>query len=167
MQTVKTFLGLGSNLGDAQTTFRAALDLLAERGAAQVISVSSLYGSKPYGVTDQPDFTNAVVEAETRLTALALLRECKAIEAVLGRQPTVRWGPRLIDIDLLLYDDVNIVDPELTVPHPGLMLRPFVLVPLAEIAPDLILPSGVSAAEAAGAMGSEGLWVVEGRKWHQ
>ncbi len=167
MQAVTTFLGLGSNMGDSRATFRGALEMLSEREAVKVIRASSLYGSKAFGVTDQPDFTNAVVEAETCLSAHDLLRECKAVEQELGRQVSYRWGPRLIDIDLLLYDNKRIDDPDLRVPHAGLMVRPFVLTPLAEIAPDLKLPNGACASEAAASLGSTDLWVVEDQKWHQ
>lgn len=105
-----------------------------------VVRVSSLYETAAVGVTDQPDFLNAVAEVETSLTAVDLLGALLNLENLLGRKRTIRWGPRVIDLDLLLYGDAQIALPELTVPHPRLRERAFVLVPLAEIAPDLALP---------------------------
>lgn len=167
LNSVRVYLGLGSNIGDSRDNFRAALDLLEQRKALCVVAVSSLYGSKAYGVEDQPDFTNAVIEARTNLEPLELLRACKAVEQELGRVPSFRWGPRLIDIDLLIYDNESFESPDLTLPHTGLMVRPFVLVPLAEVAPDLVMPSGASASAATNALGPTGLWVLEDSKWRQ
>ena len=106
----------------------------------KLIRVSSLYETAAVGVTDQPDFLNAAAEVRTSLPAAALLSAFLNLENLLGRVRTFRWGPRVIDLDLLLYGDEQIALPTLTVPHPRLRERAFVLVPLAEIAPDLTLP---------------------------
>ncbi len=106
----------------------------------ELMRVSSLYETAAVGVTDQADFLNAVAEAATSLSAAALLSALLNIENLLGRTRTYRWGPRVIDLDLLLYGEQQIALPELTVPHPRLRERAFVLVPLAEIAPELTLP---------------------------
>ena len=112
--------------------------------------VSSLYKTAPVGMTEQPDFLNAVVEIQTTLPALELLGVLLHIEKKMGRVRTIRWGPRVIDLDLLLYGEQQIALPNLTVPHPRLRERAFVLVPLAEIAPGLVLPGdGRTAAEIA------------------
>jgi 2-amino-4-hydroxy-6-hydroxymethyldihydropteridine diphosphokinase len=131
-------LGLGANLGDAAASLRRAVALLQEAGLA-FEAVSSLYATKPWGVTDQPDFVNACALARTTLDPLPLLDLIKATEQVMGRRETRRWGPRVIDIDLLFYDDLRWRDERLTLPHPGVLERAFVLLPLVEIAPDLAL----------------------------
>ncbi|MGC8873946.1 MAG: GTP cyclohydrolase MptA [Chloroflexia bacterium] len=132
------FLGLGANLGDRQTNLVQALQHL--RSKAQIEKVSSLYETKPVGYLDQPDFLNLVCQIQTELEPLDLLRFLKQIEQRMGRQPTFRDGPRPIDIDILLYDDLVLETPELTIPHPRMAGRAFVLVPLAEIAPDVVHP---------------------------
>lgn len=141
-------LGLGANLGDPSASLRRALALL--RGAGlKIEAVSSLYATAPWGVTDQPDFVNACALARTGLAPLALLDLLKETEQAMGRRETLRWGPRVIDIDLLFYDDVAWRDARLTLPHPGLFERAFVLLPLAEVAPGLSLPGrGTVEAEA-------------------
>jgi 2-amino-4-hydroxy-6-hydroxymethyldihydropteridine diphosphokinase len=126
-------IGIGANLGDAAATVRFAVERLAELG--RVCSASSLYRSRAWGVTDQPDFINAAATLETELAPYALLAELKRLEAEIGRVPTFRWGPRSIDLDILDYDGVRLDAPELTIPHAGLRERAFALVPLAEIAP--------------------------------
>jgi len=133
------YLALGGNLGDRAANLRVARQRLAERGVA-IERCSSLYETEPWGVVDQPPFLNAVCRGRTSLAPQALLALAKAIEAELGRVPTVRYGPRPIDIDILLYNGRTIATPELTIPHPRLRERAFVLVPLAEIAPDLRVP---------------------------
>jgi 2-amino-4-hydroxy-6-hydroxymethyldihydropteridine diphosphokinase len=137
------YLGLGSNLGDRAGHLRAALAGLAEAGVA-VRRVSPCYETEPWGVADQPWFLNAVVEATTTLDPLALLAAAKAVERAVGRVPGPRWGPRAVDVDLLLYDDrtVREQDPWLEVPHPELWRRLFVLVPLRDLRPDLVAPDG-------------------------
>jgi 2-amino-4-hydroxy-6-hydroxymethyldihydropteridine diphosphokinase len=132
------YIGLGSNLGDKEANCRKAIALLEKSG--RVTSVSSLYCTEPVGLAEQDDFVNAVVELETVLPPEALLDRCLSIEKELGRKRTVHWGPRTIDVDILLYGDVMIETPELTIPHPLLHNRRFVLVPLSEIAPHVIHP---------------------------
>jgi len=133
--SVTFFLGLGSNLGDKAGNLARALRLLAEKGL-EVVRASSVYETEPVECPDQPWFLNQVVEVRTALDPASLLRTAKAIEARLGRVPAGDKGPRTLDIDILLAGELVIATPELTVPHPRLPLRNFVLVPLAEIAPD-------------------------------
>lgn len=127
----RSYIGIGSNLGDAVANVRYAIAALGELGTVE--RTSSLYRTKPWGKTDQPDFTNAVALIETDLTPRALLDAIKALEDRLGRVPTERWGPRAIDLDILTYDDLAIEGGGLTIPHAGMPERAFVLVPLAEI----------------------------------
>jgi len=132
------FLGLGTNAGDRLANLQAAVDGLAPQ--VQVQLVSSVYQTPPWGYTDQADFLNIVVQAATSLPPDALLRYLKELEARVGRTATFHWGPREIDLDILFYDDRVLELPNLRIPHPVLHKRAFVLVPLAEIAPDLIHP---------------------------
>ena len=134
------YIGLGSNVGDRVAHLRAAIEALAARGVT-VTRVSSLYETDPVGPL-QPDFLNAAAEVSTDLSPADLVRTLKAAEADVGREQRERWGPREIDLDLLLYGDETIDEEGLTVPHPELTHRAFVLVPLIEIAPFLDLPSG-------------------------
>ncbi len=127
------YLGLGSNLGDRDALLRAAVERLAS--AVRVTRVSSIWDTAPLLVTDQPRFHNAVVEGLTRLDPFALLSAIKRIERALGRTPGPRYGPRPVDIDILLYDNLTLDTPELTIPHAQLASRAFALAPLAEIAP--------------------------------
>lgn len=143
-------LGLGANLGDPAANVRRAVALLREAGL-DIEAVSSLYRTKPWGVTDQPDFVNACVLARTALAPLALLDLVQATEQAMGRRPTRRWGPRAIDIDILFIEGAPWRDARLTLPHEGMLHRAFVLLPLAEIAPDLTI-NGNRIAEAAEAL---------------
>jgi 2-amino-4-hydroxy-6-hydroxymethyldihydropteridine diphosphokinase len=138
------YVGLGSNLGDRLAYLRAAVAALSARGL-EPAGVSSVYESDALG-PPQPDYLNAVVSVSTSLSARELLGALKAVEAELGRRPAQRWGPREIDLDLLLYGDEMLEEDGLTVPHPGMTTRAFVLMPLLEIAPGLDLPSGEPAA---------------------
>ena len=140
-------LGLGANLGDPAANLRRAVALLREAGL-EIEAVSSLYRTKPWGMTDQPDFVNACVLVRTALAPLALLDLVQATEQAMGRRATLRWGPRAIDIDILFVEGAPWRDSRLTLPHEGLLHRAFVLLPLAEIAPDLTI-NGVRIAEAA------------------
>ena len=133
-----TYLALGTNLGDRLANLRAAIDGLAP--TVRVTRESPVYETPPWGVTDQPAFLNTVVEAETDLAPHALLEYLKGLETRLGRQPGVRYGPRLIDLDILFYDDLVLEAPSLVIPHPHLHERAFALVPLADLAPDLRHP---------------------------
>lgn len=132
------FLGIGSNLGDREKNINLALEKLGQVG--YVRRVSSQYETEPVGYKDQPWFLNLVAELETQLSAPELLQALKALEKEMGRTPSPRFGPRPIDLDILLYDDLVLDTPELTVPHPRLAERAFVLIPLAEIAPQVLHP---------------------------
>ena len=133
------YIALGSNLGDKEENLRRALELLEERGV-EVVKVSTFICTEPYGVTDQPQFLNAVCQVRTSLEPLALLHTLLGIEQEMGRVRLRHWGERNIDLDLLLYEDVVMDTPELKLPHPDMQNRDFVLLPLAEIAPELIHP---------------------------
>lgn len=141
MQTppVEVYLSLGSNLGDRAGWLRQAVEALAALDRTRVEQISHLYETRPWGLVDQPDFYNLALRLTTTRSAIDLLRSTQAIETRLGRVRTVRWGPRTVDIDLLVYDGLALDTPELTLPHPRLLERAFVLVPLAEIAPDLLI----------------------------
>ncbi|ACB93804.1 2-amino-4-hydroxy-6-hydroxymethyldihydropteridine diphosphokinase [Beijerinckia indica] len=153
-------LGFGSNIGDRPGNIRRAIDLLMERGVARITKISSLYRTAPWGYREQEDFANACALATTRLAPHALLAALKDIEKTIGRQETIRWGPRVIDIDILFYDDEWLDDPDLILPHKELFNRPFVLLPLAEIAPDLCL-RGRGIGEAAAAADPSGITLWE------
>lgn len=132
------YLALGSNLGDRLENLRRAMDSLPPQ--VQVLEASSVYETQPWGYLNQPAFLNQVIAAKTWLTPHALLAHLKQIEEVMGRKSTFRYGPRLIDLDILFYDDLILSQPGLTIPHPQLAERAFVLVPLAELNPDLQHP---------------------------
>lgn len=132
------YVALGTNLGDKEANLRRALELLAEHGI-EVAAVSSFIETEPYGVTDQPTFLNGVCKVRTALAPLELLRTLLAIEQEMGRVRLRRWGERNIDLDLLLYENVRMDTPELKLPHPDMLNRDFVMVPLREIAPGLKL----------------------------
>jgi 2-amino-4-hydroxy-6-hydroxymethyldihydropteridine diphosphokinase len=131
-------LGLGGNLGDAASNVRRAVQMLREAGTT-IDAVSSLYLSKAWGVTDQPDFINACALARTALEPLALLDLVQKTEKAIGRQPTYRWGPRTIDIDVLFYENLRCHDQRLILPHESIFARAFVLLPLAEIDADRVI----------------------------
>lgn len=135
---ITVYLGLGANLGDRRQNLQRALDLLAP--GIQVKRISSIYETEPEGFADQPRFLNAVLCGTTRLHPHDVLKTIKEIESRLGRKPAFRNAPRPIDIDILFYGDRVVDSPELCIPHPRLAERGFVLVPLAEIAPDLLHP---------------------------
>ncbi|HEX2032423.1 MAG TPA: 2-amino-4-hydroxy-6-hydroxymethyldihydropteridine diphosphokinase [Actinomycetota bacterium] len=137
----RAYLGLGSNLGDRLANLQRAVDLLGERGV-RVLRSSRVYETDPVGGPDQPDYLNAVVEAETDLEPRPLLEACLAVEDALGRVRGERWGPRVIDVDVLTYDDRAVREPDLEIPHPRMHERGFVLVPLLELDADPPLPGG-------------------------
>jgi 2-amino-4-hydroxy-6-hydroxymethyldihydropteridine diphosphokinase len=146
------FIALGSNLGDRLATLQSGLDAISNLGSS--VTASSVYETEPVGFLDQPRFLNAVVRLETELTPGELLDEMHRIEQDHHRVRVFKNGPRTLDLDLVLYDDLVIVRPDLTVPHPRLHERAFVLVPLAEIAPDVLIPSiGTTAIETLAALG--------------
>lgn len=134
------YIALGSNLGDKEKNLRRALLLLTQQGV-EVVRVSSFLSTEPYGVTDQPQFLNAVACVRTSLAPLALLDVLLATELAMGRVRRRHWGERNIDLDLLLYEDVVLDTPRLHLPHPDMQNRDFVLLPLAEIAPELKHPT--------------------------
>jgi len=132
------YLALGANLGDRLANLRAAIDALPPE--VTVLAESPVYETPPWGVADQPAFLNMAVKAETHLAPPALLAHLKQLETALGRTPTFRYGPRVIDIDILFYDDLVFESEGLIIPHPRLHERAFVLLPLADIAPDVRHP---------------------------
>jgi len=146
---VTCYLGLGSNLGDRSANLVEALRRLAQRPEIEVGNTSSVYETEPVGPQDQPNFFDQVIQVEGTCSARELLRIVQSIEKEMGRVRTRRWGPRTIDIDILLYGDERVAEPDLKIPHPQMLARQFVLIPLAEIAPGLVLPDGRTAAEAA------------------
>ena len=134
------YVALGSNLGDKEANLRKALELLQER-SVEVVKTSSFICTEPYGVTDQPQFLNSVCEVRTSLEPLELLHTLLDIEQEMGRVRLRHWGERNIDLDLLLYEDVVMDTPQLKLPHPDMQNRDFVLLPLAEIASELVHPT--------------------------
>jgi 2-amino-4-hydroxy-6-hydroxymethyldihydropteridine diphosphokinase len=136
----RVYLSLGGNVGDRMANLRAALQALEGTERVRVTRVSSAYETAPVGVPDQPAFVNLAVEIETALTPLELLNAVKEIERRLGRTPTIRWGPREIDIDLVLWGSRVVETPVLILPHKEFRTRAFMLTPLAEIAPEAVDP---------------------------
>ena len=143
MEPVNVYLGLGSNLGRRETNLSRAVSFLEQSGGVTVLSSSSLYETDPWGYLDQPRFLNCVLRANTILDPFSLLAATQSVERAVGRQTTFHWGPRLIDVDILLYGQrvVSCSEPDLQIPHARLPDRAFVLVPLAELAGDAIHPS--------------------------
>jgi 2-amino-4-hydroxy-6-hydroxymethyldihydropteridine diphosphokinase len=139
MNPYPVFLLLGANLGEREATLKQAVQLLSER-IAPVTAESQLYETAPWGVIDQPAFLNQVIQIETELSPKKVLEQTLSIEKQLGRERRLRWGARVIDIDILYYADLISEDSDLHLPHPRLHERRFTLVPLAEIAPDFIHP---------------------------
>ncbi len=134
-------IGLGGNIGDARTHIDQAIALLCKGPDVRLLARSSDYRTPPWGLEDQPFFVNACIQVETTLEPHPLLRRCQDIEDALGRDRATerRWGPRPMDIDLLAYDDLAVTEPELTLPHPRLFARAFVLAPLSEIVPERMI----------------------------
>jgi 2-amino-4-hydroxy-6-hydroxymethyldihydropteridine diphosphokinase len=147
-------VGMGANLGDARATLAAAVEALADLG--DVRAVSPLYETDPVGFEDQPVILNGAVAIATRLSPHELLDGLLAFEARLGRERTVRWGPRTLDLDLLAMDAVEVVDARLTVPHPRLVEREFALRPLGDIAPGLVV-DGIAVADRLAALEPQGV----------
>ncbi|HWQ46383.1 MAG TPA: 2-amino-4-hydroxy-6-hydroxymethyldihydropteridine diphosphokinase [Longilinea sp.] len=136
--TTSVYLGLGTNLGDRNANLKAAIQSIT--AGSQLLSCSPVYQTKPWGYSDQPDFYNQVIKVQTSLTPLDLLENVKSIELAIGRQPSFRYGPRLIDIDILLFGTVILDTPSLSIPHPRLIERAFMLIPLLELDPELVHP---------------------------
>ena len=141
MSEVIAYLGLGTNLGDRWANLRGALRLLAAGPGLRLLRCSQAYETEPWGVAEQPRFLNCAAEVAVALEPETLLARCKAVEEHLGRLPGPRWGPRLIDVDILLYGAQVVELPHLEIPHPRLHLRAFALTPLAELAPAAVHPS--------------------------
>jgi 2-amino-4-hydroxy-6-hydroxymethyldihydropteridine diphosphokinase len=138
---IPAYVALGSNLDDPSVQVARAFTALAGLRGSRMVARSSLYRSPAFGPVAQPDFVNAVAGMLTTLDAATMLAELKALEERLGRdRPVVRWGPRLIDLDLLVHGTTRIDEPQIQVPHPGIADRAFVLTPLAEVAPDIDVP---------------------------
>lgn len=157
------FLGIGGNLGDRRKLMRSAVAGL--RLLLDDVRVSSLYESAPWGVTDQPAFLNAVLRGRTSLEPVELLDATQAIENDLGRVREQRWGPRVIDIDILLYGSQVVDEPRLKVPHPYMTQRGFVLRPLADLAAGLTLPDGSLVGELLTTIAQDDLRRIEGPEW--
>lgn len=135
------YLSLGTNIEPRETHLTKALELLVQNKAISILKKSSIYETVPVGYTDQADFLNMVIEVRTNLSSLQLLEYCQNIEQQLGRKREFRFGPRTIDLDILLYNQENSTVERLTIPHPRMHERAFVLIPLVEIAPSLTLPN--------------------------
>ena len=154
----QSYIGLGSNLNDPRRQVEAALESIDALSGVSILARSSLYESPPMGPPNQADYINAVAELRTSLSPLGLLGQLNAIEEAFGRDRSVgHWGPRIIDLDILLFADRQISIRRLQVPHPGLAEREFVVFPLLEIAPDLILPDGRSLSDLAGKLDPKSL----------
>jgi 2-amino-4-hydroxy-6-hydroxymethyldihydropteridine diphosphokinase len=134
------FLGLGTNLGDRRKNLARVLALLDKEKGIRVDEVSSVYESEPWGVIDQPGFLNMVARVSTTRDPRSLLAACTEIEAELGRVRDRKWGPRVIDVDILLFDDLEMEEEGLTIPHPHMLEREFVMVPLLELQADIVIP---------------------------
>jgi 2-amino-4-hydroxy-6-hydroxymethyldihydropteridine diphosphokinase len=148
----RAYVGLGANLGDREETLRQAVTLLAAAEGVDVLAVSELRETDPVGVVDQPRFLNGAASVDTALSARELLDTLLAIERSLGRKRGERWGPRAIDLDLLLYGDDVVDEPGLRVPHPRLHERRFALEPIAELDPELVIPGRGSVLDALAAL---------------
>lgn len=138
------YISIGSNLGDREQNLKNACSLLNKEKEIELLNTSSIYETDPVGYTDQGKFLNIVVKIETQLVAESLLEKCLEIEIELGRIREIRWGPRTIDLDILLYNNENIETEKLIVPHPRMHERAFVLVPLLEIDPAVNLPNATT-----------------------
>ncbi len=158
------YLGLGANVGDRLENMRSAIAALQSSANCRVERVSSLYESGPVGVTEQPSFLNAVCRIDFDGDCYALLSLCKDLEKRLGRKRTIRWGPRVIDIDILLFEGTHINTEALTIPHIEMKNRPFVIIPLCEVAPDADIGQE-TACEAARTASRDDLELVSGPEW--
>ena len=155
------YIGIGANLGDARSQVMAAIEDLALIPRTTVAEVSSLYSSRPMGPAGQPDYVNAVARLDTLLQPHSLLRELQAIEQRFGRRRDgIRWGARSLDLDILLYAEATVGSDRLTIPHPGICERDFVLLPLVEIAPDVNIPGLGTAACALESLDASSLYVL-------
>jgi 2-amino-4-hydroxy-6-hydroxymethyldihydropteridine diphosphokinase len=161
------YVGLGSNLDEPAVQVRCALAALGKIPETRLVCESSLYGSRPMGPVSQPDFVNAAAGLLTRLEVGDFFSHLRALERQLGRvPPRERWGPRRIDLDLLVFAQLRIDTPELQLPHPGIVERNFVLYPLAEVAPELPVPGCGRIAELLARVNPEGLWRLDSDTAH-
>jgi len=161
----EALVGLGGNIEEVRATLDRAVAAFCDESDVRLVAQSSDYATPPWGVVDQPPFVNRCITIETKLTPRALLDRALAVERTLGRDRARerRWGPRPVDIDLLAYDDVAIAEPDLTLPHPRLFERAFVLVPLAEIVPDRVI-AGVRVRDALARVDTRGIEKLDPRK---
>ena len=161
----EALVGLGGNIGDVRATLDRAVAAFCDGTDVRLVAQSSDYATPPWGVVDQPPFVNRCIAVETTLTPRALLDRALMVEQSLGRDRSreQRWGPRAIDIDLLAYDDAAVEEPGLTLPHPRLFERAFVLVPLAEIVPDRVV-AGVRVRDAAARLDTRGIERLAARR---
>jgi len=161
----EALVGLGGNIEEVRATLDRAVAAFCDESDVRLVARSSDYATPPWGVVDQPPFVNRCIGIETKLTPRALLDRALAVERTLGRDRARerRWGPRPVDIDLLAYDDVEIAEPDLTLPHPRLFERAFVLVPLAEIVPDRVI-AGVRVRDALARVDTRGIEKLDPRK---
>jgi 2-amino-4-hydroxy-6-hydroxymethyldihydropteridine diphosphokinase len=155
---LEALIALGGNLGNVRATFEQAIAMLCDGVEVRLVARSSDYRTPPWGIAEQPSFINAVIAVATSLSPHALLNRLQACERALGRDRgrEQRWGPRPIDLDLLAYDDVTLREPDLTLPHPRLFERAFVLVPLAEIGPDRLI-AGIHVRDALARVDASGI----------
>ena len=151
------YIALGANLGDVRGNLRRAIEALDAAPGCRVTGVSPWYRSRAIGPGNQPDYLNGVVVLATTLAPLALLDLLQALEAAAGRERAVRWGARTLDLDLLLFDELTLADERLTLPHPRLAQRNFVVYPLSDLAPELRLPDGTRVARLREALDARGL----------
>lgn len=138
-KSITAYIGIGGNVGDVFENMKSALNLLNEHSSISVNQISNIYKTPPWGIEDQDWFLNACISVETTLTAQELLKSCLEVEVALKRIREIRWGPRTIDLDVLVFGEENIAQENLQVPHPRMHERAFVLMPMADIAPDLFL----------------------------
>ena len=161
MHAYPVYVGLGSNMRDPPAQVRAAFDALAAIPQTMLVCRSSLYGSKPMGEIAQPDFCNAVAGLLTGLGAAELLAAMRDVERRFGREPSrTRWGPRVLDLDLLSYAEQRSADPAMLLPHPGIAERAFVLHPWRDFAPDVLVPGLGRVADLAARVAADGLWKI-------
>lgn len=161
----KVFIGMGSNLGDREENLRSALRMLSKENASRILGCSALYETEPVGYRPQPPFLNAVACVETGLGPERLLDYLLQVEQLHRRQRTIRWGPRTLDLDILLYGEQKVRSHRLIIPHPRLFERPFVLVPLLDLAAWLCEPIRQAAREALSLLGREGVVRYKDAGW--
>lgn len=155
--SVDCYIGLGSNLDAPETQIAWALEQLDRLPGSRLVARAPCYRSRAIGPQPQPDYLNTAAHLHTGLAPLELLRELQRLEGRRGRVRTIRWGPRPLDLDILLYGDLHFVEPELVIPHPRLDERNFVLAPLHDLAPDLALPNGTPIRELLAGIGLAGI----------